>query len=215
MPSMKGREPIMFVWRKETSVCTVLVWHVVAGVCKYLNCCSDYGDEVAIELKSNAGVPSDCTHNFVVDFVWKSTSFDRWVLHFNIYPGFFVNPLIHRANTSVLNFLKKSGKKAVFQVDMKKDFASEVNTHFIRLLQITIKIRSQLIWNLLAFLFHIFCEFMKMPNKNEKAINLNLPTYLLYIFCGFIFIFIEHLQKSHRREVDKVASARLVCFCGT
>ena len=38
----------------------------------------DYGDEVAIELKSNAGVPTECTHNFVVDFVWKSTSFDRW-----------------------------------------------------------------------------------------------------------------------------------------
>ena len=37
----------------------------------------DYGDEVAIELKSNAGVPTECTHNFVVDFVWKSTSFDR------------------------------------------------------------------------------------------------------------------------------------------
>lgn len=37
----------------------------------------DFGDEVAVELKSNAGVPIDCTHNFVVDFVWKSTSFDR------------------------------------------------------------------------------------------------------------------------------------------
>ncbi len=40
--------------------------------------CEDYGDEVAIELKSNAGVPTECTHNFVVDFVWKSTSFDRY-----------------------------------------------------------------------------------------------------------------------------------------
>ncbi|CAG2210101.1 Putative regulator of nonsense transcripts 1,ATP-dependent helicase upf1,Regulator of nonsense transcripts 1,ATP-dependent helicase NAM7,Regulator of nonsense transcripts 1 homolog [Mytilus edulis] len=38
---------------------------------------SDHSDEVAIELKSNAGVPTECTHNFVVDFVWKSTSFDR------------------------------------------------------------------------------------------------------------------------------------------
>lgn len=34
---------------------------------------------MAIELKSNAGVPVECTHNFVVDFVWKSTSFDRLV----------------------------------------------------------------------------------------------------------------------------------------
>ncbi|WAR01019.1 RENT1-like protein [Mya arenaria] len=37
----------------------------------------DHSDEIAIELKSNAGVPAECTHNFVVDFVWKSTSFDR------------------------------------------------------------------------------------------------------------------------------------------
>ena len=43
----------------------------------FLNRNKDFGDEVAIEMKSNAGVPTDCTHNFVVDFVWKSTSFDR------------------------------------------------------------------------------------------------------------------------------------------
>lgn len=42
-----------------------------------LNQLPDHSDEVAIELKSNAGVPTECTHNFVVDFVWKSTSFDR------------------------------------------------------------------------------------------------------------------------------------------
>ena len=36
-------------------------------------------NEVTIELKSNANVPNDCTHNFVTDFVWKSTSFDRFV----------------------------------------------------------------------------------------------------------------------------------------
>lgn len=35
-------------------------------------------NEVTIELKSNANVPSDCTINFVTDFVWKSTSFDRY-----------------------------------------------------------------------------------------------------------------------------------------
>jgi len=34
-------------------------------------------NEVTIELKSNANVPNDCTQNFVTDFVWKSTSFDR------------------------------------------------------------------------------------------------------------------------------------------
>ncbi|KAI8069164.1 RNA helicase-domain-containing protein [Gongronella butleri] len=35
-------------------------------------------DEVALELRrSNSRVPTRCTHNFSVDFVWKSTSFDR------------------------------------------------------------------------------------------------------------------------------------------
>ena len=34
-------------------------------------------DEVGIELKSNQGAPTGCSTNFVVDFVWKSTSFDR------------------------------------------------------------------------------------------------------------------------------------------
>ena len=28
-------------------------------------------------MKNSAGAPTECTHNFVVDFVWKSTSFDR------------------------------------------------------------------------------------------------------------------------------------------
>ena len=49
----------------------------VDRLCMILNQFLDYSDEVAIELKSSAGVPSECTHNFVVDFVWKSTSFDR------------------------------------------------------------------------------------------------------------------------------------------
>lgn len=34
-------------------------------------------EEVGLELKSNLGVPTDLSHNFCVDFVWKSTSFDR------------------------------------------------------------------------------------------------------------------------------------------
>lgn len=37
----------------------------------------DYGDEIAIELRSSVGAPVEVTHNFQVDFVWKSTSFDR------------------------------------------------------------------------------------------------------------------------------------------
>lgn len=40
----------------------------------------DYGDEIAIELRSSAGAPVEVPHNFQVDFVWKSTSFDRLVL---------------------------------------------------------------------------------------------------------------------------------------
>lgn len=34
-------------------------------------------EEVALELRSNQGVPIEATHGFSVDFVWKSTSFDR------------------------------------------------------------------------------------------------------------------------------------------
>ncbi len=38
---------------------------------------SDFVEEVALELKSNVGVPHDQSIPFKVDFVWKSTSFDR------------------------------------------------------------------------------------------------------------------------------------------
>lgn len=34
-------------------------------------------EEVVIELRSNSGCPTDVTTGFSVDFVWKSTSFDR------------------------------------------------------------------------------------------------------------------------------------------
>ena len=30
-----------------------------------------------MELRSNVNVPTTCTRDFCVDFVWKSTSFDR------------------------------------------------------------------------------------------------------------------------------------------
>ena len=30
-----------------------------------------------MELRSNVGVPIECTRNFSVGFVWKKTSFDR------------------------------------------------------------------------------------------------------------------------------------------
>jgi regulator of nonsense transcripts 1 len=34
-------------------------------------------EEVALELRNGHGAPIDLFHNFIVDFVWKSTSFDR------------------------------------------------------------------------------------------------------------------------------------------
>ncbi|XP_030582573.1 regulator of nonsense transcripts 1 isoform X1 [Archocentrus centrarchus] len=37
----------------------------------------NYGDEIAIELRTSVGAPVEIPHNFQVDFVWKSTSFDR------------------------------------------------------------------------------------------------------------------------------------------
>ena len=39
--------------------------------------CQDFGEEVGLELRKNDGVPTECTHHFSVDFIWKSTSFDR------------------------------------------------------------------------------------------------------------------------------------------
>lgn len=34
-------------------------------------------DEVCLELRTSGGAPTQCTHNFAVEFVWKSTTFDR------------------------------------------------------------------------------------------------------------------------------------------
>lgn len=41
---------------------------------------ADVSDEIGLELRRTEGVPSECTHNFAADFVWKSTSFDRMQL---------------------------------------------------------------------------------------------------------------------------------------
>jgi len=48
-----------------------------SGVGNVIKVPDNFGDEVGIELKSNAGAPTSCTSNFVVDYVWKATSFDR------------------------------------------------------------------------------------------------------------------------------------------
>lgn len=50
-------------------------WEGIGHVTKVPN--TGFGEEVGLELKQSAGVPTDATHNFTVDFVWKSTSFDR------------------------------------------------------------------------------------------------------------------------------------------
>ncbi|KAK9766604.1 ATP-dependent RNA helicase [Basidiobolus ranarum] len=52
-------------------------WESVGHVIKVPD---NVSDEVGIELRRNDNTPIDCTHNFSVDFVWKSTSFDRMQL---------------------------------------------------------------------------------------------------------------------------------------
>ncbi|KDQ07256.1 hypothetical protein BOTBODRAFT_613657 [Botryobasidium botryosum FD-172 SS1] len=52
-------------------------WEGVGHVIKIPN---NVSDEIALELRRAEGVPSECTHNFSADFVWKSTSFDRMQL---------------------------------------------------------------------------------------------------------------------------------------
>jgi regulator of nonsense transcripts 1 len=49
-------------------------WQGVGNVIKIVN---SQTDEVCVEMRSNNGVPLECTHNFVLEFVWKSTTFDR------------------------------------------------------------------------------------------------------------------------------------------
>ncbi|CAA91194.2 ATP-dependent RNA helicase Upf1 [Schizosaccharomyces pombe] len=49
-------------------------WSSTGYVIKIPN---NVSDEVGLELKRSDKVPIECTHNFSVDYVWKSTSFDR------------------------------------------------------------------------------------------------------------------------------------------
>ncbi|KAJ5228044.1 hypothetical protein N7489_008752 [Penicillium chrysogenum] len=52
-------------------------WEGVGYVIKIPN---NQSDEVTIELRAKGdhkSVPTECTHNFMADYVWKSTSFDR------------------------------------------------------------------------------------------------------------------------------------------
>jgi len=47
------------------------------GVGHVIKIPDNYSEEVGIEMKSNSNVPTHKHQGFVVDFVWKSTSFDR------------------------------------------------------------------------------------------------------------------------------------------
>src|SRR6267154_1817622 len=60
----------------------------------------DISDEIGLELRRTEGVPTECTHNFAADFVWKSTSFDRMQLAMKTFAvdeksvnGYIVSPL--------------------------------------------------------------------------------------------------------------------------
>lgn len=48
-----------------------------AGVGHVIKVPDNFGEDIGIELKNSSGAPTDCSSNFVVDFIWKSTSFDR------------------------------------------------------------------------------------------------------------------------------------------
>lgn len=43
----------------------------------------NYGEDVGLELKNSASAPVECTSNFVIDFIWKGTSFDRMQMALN------------------------------------------------------------------------------------------------------------------------------------
>nr|CAD7443654.1 unnamed protein product [Timema bartmani] len=51
-----------------------------SGVGHVIKIPDNFGEEVGIELKNNSGAPTECISHFVVDFIWKSTSFDRMQL---------------------------------------------------------------------------------------------------------------------------------------
>ena len=48
-----------------------------SGVGHVVKVPDNFGDEVGIEMKSSAGIPTEYKRDYIVDFVWKATSFDR------------------------------------------------------------------------------------------------------------------------------------------
>ena len=71
----------------------------------------DVSDEIGLELRRSEGVPTEITHGYTADFVWKSTSFDRMQLAMKTFAvdeksvsGYIVSarvsPVMGRANNS-------------------------------------------------------------------------------------------------------------------
>lgn len=50
-----------------------------SGVGHVIKLPDNFGEEVGIEMKLSIGIPSNCVSNFMIEFIWKSTSFDRYV----------------------------------------------------------------------------------------------------------------------------------------
>ncbi|XP_065216134.1 regulator of nonsense transcripts 1-like isoform X2 [Planococcus citri] len=48
-----------------------------SGVGHVIKIPDNYSEEVCLEMKTSQGIPFESTSKFVVDFIWKSTSFDR------------------------------------------------------------------------------------------------------------------------------------------
>lgn len=74
MRLMHGDELRLRYLHDSSSSDSSRVWSGVGHVIKIPD---NYSEEVGIEMKSNFNVPTDKHDCFVVEFVWKSTSFDR------------------------------------------------------------------------------------------------------------------------------------------
>jgi len=48
-----------------------------AGIGYVIKIPDNYGEGIGLELKINKDVPTEVTSNYKVDYIWKSTSFDR------------------------------------------------------------------------------------------------------------------------------------------
>ena len=83
-------------------------WEGVGYVIKIPN---NQSDEVTIELRSRGdhkSVPTECTHNFTADYVWKATSFDRMQLAMKTFAldemsvsGYIFNRLLGQNSTAL------------------------------------------------------------------------------------------------------------------